>query len=48
MRMEWFDGSINWFNSDGQVRIEDDYRNNEKIKRKIYENDGNIKESIKY
>ena len=41
-------GSLNWFNSDGKVRIEDDYRNNEKTKRKIYENDGNVKKSIKY
>ena len=41
-------GSINWFNSDGQVRIEDDYRENEKTKRKIYKNDGTVKENIKY
>ena len=41
-------GSINWFNSDGQLRLGDDYSNNEKTKRKIYENDGNVKESIKY
>lgn len=42
------DGSINWFNADGQVRITDDFRNNEKTRRKIFENDGNIKESIRY
>ena len=42
------DGSIKWFNADGRVRITDDYRNNEKTRRKIFENDGNIKKSIKF
>ena len=42
------DGSINWFNADGHVRITDDFRNNEKTRRKIFENDGNIRESIRY
>lgn len=42
------DDSINWFNADGQVRIKDQYKDNERTRRRIYENDGKIKKDIKH